>query len=71
MGKATFKELVDYKKTAAVEQINLFSNQIAEINSIIIGLEDKSAVEYGANLLSRQKMKAAELDAHVSARPPQ
>lgn len=70
LGKATFKELVDYKKTAAVEQINLYSNQIAEINSIIIALEDKSAVEYGANLLSRQKMKAAELDAHVSARPP-
>jgi len=71
LDKKTFDELITYKKSSVVEQISYVVKQIEEKNTKIIQLEDKISPEYRNNLISKQRIKQAELDSHVLAKPPQ
>lgn len=69
LDKKTFDELITYKKSSVVEQISHIVKQIEEKNTRIILLEDKISPEYRNNLISKQRIKQAELDAHVLSTP--
>lgn len=69
LDKKTFDELITYKKSSVVEQISYIVKQISEKNTTIIRLEDKISPEYRNNLVSKQRIKQTELDAHILAMP--
>jgi len=67
--KATFNELVAFKKDSVDKEISHLRDQVYEVNNLIISLEDKANPEYKKALVSKLKIKKDELEAHDKSRP--
>lgn len=67
--KATFNELVAFKKESVDREISNLRDQINEVNNVIISLEDKANPEYNKALVSKLRIKNDELEVHDKSRP--
>ncbi len=69
MGKASFDELIDFKKTAAEKEIHNINEKITELNDEIIKLENQTNPEFRKSLLSKKRVKEEELKVHNDSKP--
>lgn len=69
MGKASFDELIDFKKTAAEKEIHHINEKITELNNEIIKLENQTNPEFRKSLFSKKRVKEEELKVHNDSKP--
>lgn len=63
LGALTFKELIDKKTVAVNTDIGALTNNITELNSVIIHLEHKATEPYRSEVSNKLLKKKEELDA--------
>jgi len=69
LGKNSFEELINYKKQAVNEEIELILKGIRKLNEEIIELEKKSHPNYKKRLENILKVKQRELEEHEKNKP--
>jgi len=69
LGKNSFSELIDYKKTIIKQELEIFKNEISDINTEIIKLEKRKNSTYKIEIEKNIEKKQRELDAHDKAKP--
>ena len=68
-GKATFDDLIRFKKADLDKKIALYQAKLKEINEKIIDLEKKKHPEYRKKLEESRKLKIKELEEHEKIKP--
>ena len=69
LGKSSFRDLIDVKKSLAERNIESIRNSISKLNENIIDLENLSTIEYKKKLSSKVELKETELRTHVKSKP--
>jgi ABC-type lipoprotein export system ATPase subunit len=69
LGKNSFGELIEYKKTIIDQELEILKKEISEINSKIIKLEKKKNTNYIVEIQKNIEKKQRELDAHDKNKP--
>jgi len=69
LGKNSFNQLIEYKKTIINQELEILKKDISEINSNIIKLEKKKNTNYIVEIEKNIEKKQRELDAHDKNKP--
>lgn len=69
LGKTSFNELIDLKKSSAEKEIHHIHEQMSDLNEKIIKLEDQTAPDFKKSLLSKKQIKEEELRVHKEGGP--
>lgn len=69
LGKNTFRELIEYKKTTIKQELGILKNELSTINVEIVNLEKKRNSNYKLEIEKSLEKKQQELEAHNKTKP--
>lgn len=69
LGKSSLDELISYKSSLVIDEINLIQSEISKLNLQIVFLENKATADYEKSTENQIRLKQDELKAHLTNEP--